>query len=101
MSNIEVRLNKYISNSGHCSRRAADDLIKKGQVKVNGKVVTEMGLKILPSDKVSVGHKQIVSEKKSYVLMNKPKNLICTRKDEKDRKTVVDLLPPKLKHLYP
>lgn len=97
----EIRLNRYISLSGLCSRRGADELIAKGRVKVNGKTVKEMGLKVKRQDKVLVDNKLISPEKKQYVLLNKPKGVICTRKDEKDRKTVMDLLPPDLRHLYP
>lgn len=86
------RLNKVIANSGICSRREADQLILDGKIKVNGKVVTELGLKITPSDKVFYNNKLLRKEKLVYVLLNKPKDFITTTKDEKDRKTVMQLV---------
>lgn len=97
----EVRLNKYIANAGICSRRAADKLIEEGRVNVNNKRVTGLGVKVKLSDKVEVDNQVISSGEKLYVLMNKPKNTICTRSDEKGRKTVMDVLPEKYHHLYP
>lgn len=87
-----IRLNKYISNAGVCSRREADTLIKKGLIKVNGTVVTEMGKKISPFDKVLHNGKLIKPEKYIYILINKPKNTITTTKDEQGRRTVTELL---------
>jgi 23S rRNA pseudouridine2605 synthase len=88
----EMRLNKYLSNAGIASRRKADELILEGKVTVNGVVVTEMGHKIMPSDKVTFDGKRISPEKKVYILLNKPKDCITTTSDEKDRKTVLDLV---------
>lgn len=88
----DIRLNRYISNAGICSRREADELIKDGKVSVNGKVVTEMGFKVTPKDKVRYQGKILVSEKLQYVLLNKPKGFITTMKDERDRKTVMSLV---------
>ena len=87
-----IRLNKYIANSGICSRREADDLIKQGLVEVNGKVVTEMGYQVQKSDRVVFDGQGITPEKNVYVLLNKPKGYISTTKDEKARKTVMDLV---------
>lgn len=87
-----IRLNKYISNAGVCSRREADTLIKQGLVKVNGKVVTEMGYQVEKTDKVSFDGQNLTPEKPVYVLLNKPKGYISTTKDEKARKTVMDLV---------
>lgn len=98
---LAMRLNKFISNAGVCSRRAADKLIEEGRVVVNGKVVKDLGVKVNSIDKVLVDNKIISIEQKKYILLNKPKNTICTRNDENDRKTVIDLLPEKLRHLYP
>jgi 23S rRNA pseudouridine2605 synthase len=97
----DIRLNKYISNSGLCSRRAADGLIAEGRVKINGKVEKSLGTKVSETDKVLVDNKLITTGQKLYVIMNKPRGTICTRIDENDRKTVIDILPPKFKHLYP
>lgn len=87
-----IRLNKYIANAGICSRREADEFIKSGLAEVNGKVVTEMGYKVQQGDEVKFDGKRISAEKNVYVLLNKPKGFITTTKDEKDRKTVMDLV---------
>lgn len=87
-----VRLNKYISNSGICSRREADTYIKAGSVRVNGEVVTEMGYQVKPGDVVKFDDSTISPETKRYILLNKPKNFITTMDDEKGRKTVMDLI---------
>lgn len=87
-----IRLNKYIANSGICSRREADELITQGLVQVNGKVVTEMGYQVQKTDKVVFDGQGITPEKPVYVLLNKPKGYISTTKDEKARKTVLDLV---------
>jgi 23S rRNA pseudouridine2605 synthase len=96
-----IRINKYISNAGVCSRRAAEQLVKEGKVKVNGKIIKELGTKVERGDKVEVNGKLLDLEEKIYLLLNKPRNIITTRKDEKGRKTVMDLIPDKFKHLYP
>jgi 23S rRNA pseudouridine2605 synthase len=88
----EIRLNRYIASTGVCSRREADDLIRAGHVKLNGKTVTEMGIKVQPGDSVSYRGKQLRGEKKVYVLLNKPKDTVTTVKDTHDRKTVMDLV---------
>ncbi|MEQ8360945.1 MAG: pseudouridine synthase [Cytophagales bacterium] len=88
----EIRLNRYISNSGICSRREADKLIADGEVKVNGKVVRELGTKVGKDDKVEFKGKVIQPEKYVYLLLNKPKGFITTLSDPKDRKTVMELV---------
>ena len=88
----DIRLNKYIANSGISSRREADMLIKNGAVKVNGEIVTEMGHKIKLGDRVSVQGKSIKPEKPQYLLLNKPKDYITTTRDPQERKTVMDLI---------
>lgn len=87
-----IRLNKYIANSGICSRREADELITQGLVEVNGKVVTEMGYQVQKTDRVVFDGQSITPEKPVYVLLNKPKGYISTTKDERARKTVMDLV---------
>lgn len=87
-----IRLNKYIANSGICSRREADELITQGLVEVNGKVVNEMGYQVQKTDKVVFDGQNITPEKPVYVLLNKPKGYISTTKDDKARKTVMDLV---------
>jgi len=88
----EIRLNKYLSNAGVCSRREADVLIQSGVVSINGKVVTEMGYKIKPGDKVQYDGETINAETKRYVLLNKPKDFITTMDDPWGRKTVMGLV---------
>lgn len=99
---FEIRLNKYISNSGVCSRREADQLILEGTVKVNGVVVTELGYKVKPGDSVKYNNKVLNPEKSVYVLLNKPKDFITTMEDENDRKTVMQLVANATKErIYP
>ncbi|WP_179343598.1 pseudouridine synthase [Winogradskyella ursingii] len=87
----EIRLNKYISNSGICSRREADENIAIGLVTVNGKVITEMGYKVKRSDDVRFDGQRITPEPKTYVLLNKPKGFATTTAEGKGR-TVMDLV---------
>jgi len=87
-----IRLNRYISNAGICSRREADDLIASGQISVNGKTITEMGYKVMPTDVVKYGKKALNPEKMVYILINKPKDYITTTDDPEERKTVLDLI---------
>ncbi len=87
----EIRLNKYVANSGICSRREADVNIATGLVTVNGKVVTEMGYKVRLEDDVRFDGVRINPEKKAYVLLNKPKGFATTDSESKDR-TVMDLV---------
>jgi 23S rRNA pseudouridine2605 synthase len=87
-----IRLNKYVSNSGVCSRREADDFIKAGLVSVNGKIVTEMGVKVNPGDVVRFHDRIISPERMVYVLLNKPKDYITTTDDPFERNTVMELV---------
>ncbi len=87
----EIRLNKYISNSGVCSRRDADMHIAVGSVTVNGKVINEMGYKVKIGDDVRFDGARIHPEKKTYVLLNKPKRFATTTSESKG-KTVMDLV---------
>jgi len=86
-----IRLNKYIANSGICSRREADMYIQVGSVSVNGTVVSEMGFKVKPSDEVKFDGRKISPEAKKYVLLNKPKGFATTTSDNKGN-TVMDLV---------
>ncbi|MFZ1688534.1 MAG: pseudouridine synthase [Flavobacteriales bacterium] len=98
----QVRLNRFIANSGICSRREADDLIVAGTVTVNGKVVTELGTKVGPDDVITYGGARISMEKKRYVLINKPKDTITTTEDPMDRRTVMSLVSAACpERLYP
>ncbi len=87
-----VRLNRFIANAGICSRRDADKLIESGEIKVNNKVVTEMGFQVGPTDVVRYGNRKLNREKPVYVLLNKPKDFITTTEDPNDRKTVMELV---------
>ena len=98
----KIRLNKYLANSGMCSRREADRLIKAGQVEVNGETVTEMGVKVSMSDEVKFNGMVIKPEHKRYILLNKPKDYITTLKDPNARHTVMDLIEGACKErVYP
>jgi 23S rRNA pseudouridine2605 synthase len=87
-----IRLNRYIANAGICSRREADKLIEAGVIKVNGKVVTQLGTKVFPGDKVMYGEQTLSAEKLVYILLNKPKDYITTADDPQGRKTVMELV---------
>ncbi len=87
-----IRLNKFIANAGICSRREADNLIAGGDIKINGKVVTELGTKVSRTDKVYYKGKPLRPEKPVYVLLNKPKDFITTTDDPENRRTVMELV---------
>ncbi len=87
-----IRLNKFIANAGVCSRREADVLIQNGAITVNGEIVTEVGTKVMPGDKVMYGNQRLNHEKKIYVLLNKPKDYITTVDDPQQRKTVMQII---------
>jgi len=98
-----VVLNKYIADAGITSRRKAVDLVKQGHVTVQGKLITDPSYKVTDEDKITVDGKVIATKSKLYLLMNKPVGVVSTVSDEKQRKTVIDLLGPKYKkiRLYP
>lgn len=87
-----MRLNKFLAHAGIASRRKADELIAEGKVKVNGEVIKEMGYRVKNTDKITFDDKRITPETKVYILLNKPKDCITTTTDERDRKTVLDLI---------
>ena len=96
-----MRINKFLAESGVASRRASDTLIKEGSVKINGKTA-KLGDEVESGDMVSVNGKLVnVVKKYDYYIMNKPKGYVCTVKDDKGRKTVMDLLPTDIKRLFP
>lgn len=97
-----MRINKFIAESGVASRRASDELIKDGYVKINGRIA-KLGEEVdINSDSVTVKGKPVSLVKKfDYYIMNKPKGCVCTVKDDKGRKTVMDLLPPNMKRIFP
>ena len=87
-----IRLNKFLANAGICSRREADEYIQAGVITVNGKVVSELGAKVMLTDVVKFHDQVIRSERKVYLLLNKPKNCVTTTEDTHDRTTVLDLV---------
>lgn len=101
-SGILERLQKYIARCGLASRRQAEEIIREGKVKVNGKVITEMGTQIDPEkDRVTVeGRRLRTKEAQTYILLYKPAGVVTTCRDPQRRKTVLDLLPGK-KRLFP
>ena len=97
-----IRLNKFIANSGVCSRREADQLITMGLISVNGKVVTTLGHKVNPGDEVRHEERVLRAEKPVYILMNKPKGFLTTTSDPEERSTVMNLVGGVVKErVYP
>ncbi len=88
----KIRLNRFIANSGLCSRRDADEHIKNGRITVNGQIVTDLGTKVSISDDVRFKNKRLSSQKKVYILMNKPRDYVTTVEDPHAELTVLDLL---------
>lgn len=98
----EIRLNKFLSNAGVCSRREADELIKVGAVLVNRAPVTELGTKITAKDLVEVNGREVRPEQKVYLLLNKPRNCVTTTDDPQERLTVTHLVRKACKErIYP
>src|SRR5690606_26230126 len=98
----KIRLNRYIANSGVCSRREADELITMGLISVNGVTITELGYKVNPGDEVRYESKVLRAEKPVYILLNKPKGYLTTTRDPEERKTVMNLIGGKIKErIYP
>ncbi len=97
-----IRLNRYISNTGLCSRREADERIKAGDIQVNGEVVTEMGVKVNPGDEVCYKGSILSSQRKIYLLLNKPKGFVTSLDEPKGKKLVIDLVRSACKErIYP
>lgn len=95
------RLQKVIAHAGIASRRKAEQLIVEGKVKVNGKVVTELGVKVSPQDRIEVDGIPLEREEPVYYLLYKPRGVICSVKDEKGRKVVTDFFKHVNKRIYP
>lgn len=94
------RLQKVIANSGYCSRRKAEELISAGKVRVNGMVISELGFKVDGNDQIMIDNEVLSREEKEYILLNKPRGVVTTTNDEKNRKTVIDLINTN-KRVYP
>lgn len=94
------RLQKVIALSGYCSRRKAEELIVQGKVMVDGKVITELGTKVDGNNQITIEGKTLTRENKEYILLYKPRGVVTTTSDEKNRKTVLDLIETD-KRLYP
>ena len=102
MDAVDQRLNKFLSNAGVCSRREADVLISSGVISVNGTIITELGYKIKPGDVVKYDEETIHTDKKRYILVNKPKEFVVTADDTWGRKSIYGLLRNKVKEtIYP
>ncbi|WP_018969455.1 pseudouridine synthase [Rubritalea marina] len=96
---IAIRLNKYLASCGIGSRRKCDELIKKGNVVVNGKVCTDLATSVTEDDFVKIGNTRVLPRDTSTIMLNKPKGLVCTKSDELERETIYELLPPNMRHL--
>ena len=98
----EIRLNRFVAQSGLCSRREADDFITAGLVSVNGAIVTELGTKVLPTDVVKFNDERLQGEKNVYLVLNKPKGYVTTLEDDHAEKTVMELVQGACKErIYP
>ena len=95
-----MRLNRFLASAGLGSRRSVEELITTGQVRINGRVVTNLATQVGPEDAIKVGSRLLRAEQKITVLLNKPRGYICTASDERDRKTIFDLLPPNWPRVY-
>jgi len=97
-----VRLNKYIANTGLCSRREADDYIQAGLITVNGQIVSQLGSKVLPTDDVRYNSERLQAEKKVYILLNKPKDYVTSVDDPHAKRTIMELVQGACKErIYP
>jgi 23S rRNA pseudouridine2605 synthase len=95
-----MRLNRFLASAGLGSRRGVEELITTGQVRINGRVVTDLATQVGPNDAVKVGNRLVHSEQPLSVLLNKPRGVVCTADDERDRATIFDLLPPTWPRIY-
>lgn len=94
------RLQKIIAKSGYCSRRKAEEFILAGKVTIDGEVVTELGTKASEKSIIAINGEIVTNEEKEYYLLNKPRGVITTTRDDKNRKTVIDLIDTN-KRIYP
>jgi pseudouridine synthase len=98
---MAIRLQKFLSRAGVASRRAAEELIRAGRVRVNGAAVTELGVKVEPEhDAVEVDGKPVRAAAATWIAVHKPRGVVSTRRDPEGRRTVYDVLPPRLRRLF-
>ena len=96
-----VRLQKFLAEAGVASRRAGEQMMLAGRVEVNGETARELGVKIDPDhDRVTVDGNPVRAKRKLYLALNKPRGLVCSRKDEHNRPTIYELLPKEWGHLH-
>jgi 23S rRNA pseudouridine2605 synthase len=98
--NFPMRLNRYLSACGYGSRRGVEALITEGRVKVNGQTTPNLGTQVQAGDTVTVNGREAKLEKDMLIALHKPRGFVCTREDERDRKTIYDLLPPQFHSLH-
>ena len=95
-----MRLNRFLASAGLGSRRSVEELITTGQVRINGRVVTDLATKVSPDDAVKVGSRLLRTEQTLTAVLNKPRGYVCTASDELDRRTIFDLLPKTWPRVY-
>ena len=88
-----MRLNRFLASAGLGSRRSVEALIEEGRVRVNGHVVTDLATKVAPEDSVKVGNRVVRPQQQIHAILNKPRGYVCTADDERQRRTIFDLLP--------
>jgi pseudouridine synthase len=98
----EMRLQKYLALCSVASRRSSEEIILSGRVSVNGKIITELGTKVVPGDKVTVDGREIKQDnKKIYIMLNKPRGCVTTAEDDRGRQTVMDYVGDIEERIYP
>lgn len=95
-----MRLNRFLASAGLGSRRGVEELITTGQVRINGRVVTDLATKVEPGDAVKVGNRLLQTQQTLTAVLNKPRGYVCTASDELDRRTIFDLLPQNWPRVY-